>query len=365
MSASTAPHGSTPPSARPAVRLAGHRPVRIGSWSAKVHVRSVVVTVLVVLAALGAGVLGLVAGSARLGLPDVVAAFTDQASEGTRRVILGWRLPRILFDLVGGAALAIAGAVFQAQTRNPLGSPDIIGFSTGAYSGVLLGSVMGFAGAWETPLAAVGGGLLTGLVVYLLAWQKGVSGLRIIIVGIGVSLFLGSVNTYLLTTMRLEDAISAAVWGAGSVNDVGWSSTVPLLVVTALILPVVLATSRDTEIMEMGDDAAAGLGVRLERVRLVQFLAGIVLVAVVTAGAGPIAFVALVSPQVAVRLTGRATASPLPAAAVGALLLTVSDLLARSSFMPVELPVGVVTLCLGGAYFLFLLINLGRTGGTR
>ncbi|WP_223881100.1 FecCD family ABC transporter permease [Nesterenkonia ebinurensis] len=339
----------------------GTRPVRTSSFSALLHTRTMAVTLLITAAALAVAGWNMVSGSAMLGITEVIQAFLGSADEGTTRVVLEWRAPRVLFTLLGGAALALAGAVFQSQTRNPLGSPDIIGFSTGAYTGALLMAAVGFTGLWATPIAAILGGLATGAAVYLLAWKRGVSGLRIIIVGIGVSIFLSSFNTYLLTVLSLETAMSVATWGAGSVNDITWNHVYPLLAVTAVALPVMLAHARQMRLMEMGDDAASGLGIRLERVRLIQFTGGILLVAVVTAAAGPIAFIALVAPQLALRLTAASSVQLLPAAAMGALLLTASDAIARAETMPVSLPVGVVTLVLGGAYLVWLLVVMGRS----
>lgn len=339
--------------------------LRVGPVSLRVRVRAVVVTAALTLLALALAWWGLNSGTSQMTAVDTVDALLGRAEDGTARVILDWRLPRVVFTLLGGAALALAGAVFQSTTRNPLGSPDIIGFSTGAYTGALLVAVAGAAGTLATPLGAVAGGLGTGAAVYLLARRRGVhggglSGMRIIVVGIGVSILLGSVNTYLITTMDLEAAMSVAAWGAGSVNDITWYHVLPLALALILLGPVMLAHGREMTLMEMGDDAAHGLGVRLERVRLVMFAAGILLVAVVTAAAGPIAFVALVAPQLALRLTRSGAVSLLPAAAMGAALLTGADLLARSDVVPADLPVGVVTLCLGGAYLVWLLTTMGR-----
>lgn len=338
----------------------GHRPLRLGAFSLRADLRALIVTLLLATAALAAGWWGLISGSAALGASDAVDALLGRADEGTIRVVIDWRLPRVVFTLLGGAALALAGAVFQSQTRNPLGSPDIIGFSTGAYTGALLIAVLGIGGVWATPAGAILGGVGTGAAVYLLAWKRGVSGLRIIIVGIGVSIFLGSLNTYLITTLQLEAALSVATWGAGSVNDIAWTHVAPLVLIMAFAVPVMLILSREMTLMEMGDDAGQGLGIRLERVRLVQFFCGILLVAVVTAAAGPIAFVALVAPQLALRLTRAGSVQLIPAAVMGGLLLTASDLIARAEAMPVQLPVGVITLCLGGAYLVWLLIGIGR-----
>lgn len=338
----------------------GNRPLRLGPFSLRADLRALIVTALLAAAALSAAWWGLISGSAALTAADAMDALLGRADEGTTRVVLDWRLPRVIFTLFGGAALALAGAVFQSQTRNPLGSPDIIGFSTGAYTGALLVAVVGIGGVWATPAGAVLGGLGTGAAIYLLAWKRGISGLRIIIVGIGMSIFLGSLNTYLITTLQLEAALSAATWGAGSVNDIAWAHVLPLVLIMALTVPVMLALSREMTLMEMGDDAGQGLGIRLECVRLIQFICGILLVAVVTAAAGPIAFVALVAPQLALRLTRAGSVQLLPAAVMGGLLLTVSDLITRAEVMPVQLPVGVVTLCLGGAYLVWLLTGIGR-----
>ncbi len=137
----------------------------------------------------------------------------------------------------------------------------------------------------------------------------GATGMRLILVGIGISIFLGALNTYLVTVLDLETAMSVASWGAGSVNTVGWAHAAPLLALCAVTFPVMLAHARDMTLIEMGDDTASALGIRAERVRLVQFVCGVLLVAAVTAGAGPIAFIALVAPQVALRLTGAGASS--------------------------------------------------------
>ncbi len=356
---STTPEGTTAP-ARAPLFTGRSRMLNLGPLSTRVDLRAVLVTVLLGLTALAVGWWNMLTGTSAFGASDVAASLLGQADEGTARVILEWRLPRIVFTLLGGAALAMAGAVFQSITRNPLGSPDIIGFGTGAYTGALLVALFGFTGMWMTPLGAIIGGVGTGVIIYFLAWRGGVSGLRIILVGIGMTILLDAVNTYLLTTMEVEEAMSAAVWGAGSVNDITWTHVLPLAVALALIIPLFAAKQRDLTLMEMGDDPAQGLGIRTEKTRLVMVLGAVVLVALTTAAAGPIAFVALVAPQLAMRLTRSSSVQIGPAAVMGALLLTLSDLITRLDLLPVQPPVGVVTLCLGGAYLIWLLIGFGR-----
>lgn len=344
----------------PQLFTARSRLIALGPLTTRVDLRAVLVTVLLLAAALALAWWNLLTGSSAFGAEDVVAAFLGQAEAGTSRVILEWRLPRIVFTLLGGAALGMAGAVFQSITRNPLGSPDIIGFGTGAYTGALMVSILGLAGIWMVPLGAIIGGVATGVVIYMLAWKGGVSGMRIILIGIGITILLDSINTYLITTMQLEVAMSAAIWGRGSVSDITWTHVWPLAVALLLILPMLAAKQRDLTLMEMGDDPARGLGIRTEGVRLAMVLGAIVLVALTTAAAGPIAFVALVAPQLAMRLTRSSTVQIVPAAAMGALLLTGSDLLTRLDLLPTQPPVGVVTLCVGGAYLIWLLAGSGR-----
>jgi iron complex transport system permease protein len=150
------------------------------------------------------------------------------------------RLPRVLVGLLVGAALGLAGAVFQSVSRNPLGSPDVIGFGQGSAAGALAVIVLFQGDPTAVATGAVCGGLLTGVAIYTLAWRQGVHGYRLVLVGIGVSAMLTAVNGYLLTKADLVDATRAVVWMTGSLNGRDWSQVWPLLCVCAVLLPVVL-----------------------------------------------------------------------------------------------------------------------------
>ncbi|WP_062204239.1 iron chelate uptake ABC transporter family permease subunit [Streptomyces sp. NBRC 109706] len=328
----------------------------------RVDLRVAAVSAVLTLAALAVCLWSLTIGELSIAPGEVLAALTGDADSGITRVVREWRLPRALLGLLGGAALGVSGAIFQSLTRNPLGSPDIIGFNAGAYTGTLLTALLVGDSELGTTAGALLGGVCTGLLVYVLAFRHGVQGHRLIIVGIGVSALLTSVNSYLLVSLRLEEAIAAATWGAGSFHDVGWPEVWPVLIATALLLPAALLLTGRMRLLELGDDAARALGVPVERTRLAMLLVGVGLTAVVTAVAGPIAFVALVAPQLAIRLTRSGGIRPLPAAAMGALLLTCGDLIARTVVAPSQLPVGVVTVCLGGAYLVWLLWSGARRG---
>src|SRR5690606_9242466 len=270
-----------------------------------------------------------------LSVPQVLDALVGAADGPVRLVVVEWRLPRALLALVLGATLGTSGAIFQSITRNPLGSPDVIGFSTGAYTGALVVILVVGGGYAGVAAGALVGGVLTAAAVYLLAYRRGVQGFRLVVVGIAVSAMLASVNQWLVVTADLETAMAAAVWGAGSLHGATWAQAAPASVLAVLlVLPLAWLAPR-MALLELGDDAAAALG--------------------------PIAFGALAAPQLARRRTGAPGVRLLPAAVMGAVLLAASDLVAQRAFAPTQLPVGVVTVSLGGVYLVWLLVREART----
>jgi iron complex transport system permease protein len=315
----------------------------------------------VLLALLGGALLlalfALGSGSLALSPSQVLAALLGEAPRGIELVVTQWRLPRVALALLIGAALGLSGALFQSLLRNPLGSPDIMGFNTGAYSGVLVALVLFQASILWSTTAALIGGLLSAALVYALTWRgSGVDTLRLIIVGIGVRALLMALNTWLIVHASLEAAFSAGLWSAGSLNGLTWGKAWPAVVFILLAGAASLALSRRLFLLEMGDDTACALGVPVERTRLSLLGLGVVLTAAGTAVAGPISFIALAAPQIARRLTGTQRLA-LPAAALtGAVLLLGADLLAQRLFLPYVLPVGLVTVSLGGLYLIGLLI---------
>lgn len=322
--------------------------------SVRIDRRSVVVGTIVLLLALVIGAYTLTTGSSVTPLGDVFAALTGGADRRTEMIVLEWRLPRLLFAICAGAALGMSGAVFQSLTRNPLGSPDVIGFAAGSYTGALgVMLVVGSTSYYAIASGALAGGIATAALVYALSYRSGVEGFRLIIMGIGVSAVLGSVNSYLMLRADVKDAMSAAVWGAGSLNGLSFSQFWPMLSVLVVLVPFTLALGPGMRQLELGDDAAKALGLRAERLRLLAVVLGVALTALVTASVGPISFIALAAPQIARRLTRGSGLGLIPAALVGALLLTGADLLA----VRFELPVGIVTVSIGGSYLLWLLIR--------
>lgn len=290
--------------------------------------------------------------------------------EGPKAMIVQqWRLPRVVAGLAFGAALGASGAIFQTLTRNALGSPDVLGFSTGSFTGVLLvtvvlgtGGIAGGDSALAQALASLGdtggallGGIGAAIAVYVLAYRDGIQGFRLIIVGIAVAATLSSVNTLLLLRAQEEVAMAASIWGAGSFDLMSWPALLPTLGVLALLTPAVIAAVPVIHQLELGDDTAAMHGVAVERARRIILLIAVALVAVATAVAGPIAFIALSAPQAGRLLVRRPGIPILPAALMGALLLTCADV-ASQQLVPQTVPVGMVTVVLGGLYLVVLLL---------
>ena len=322
--------------------------------------RLVLSCLLLMLVSLAVAVFSLRSGAVTLDFTQVFNALTGSAPRNITMVVTEWRLPRVIMALLVGAALGISGAIFQSLMRNPLGSPDVMGFNTGAWSGVLVAMVLFGQHLTAITLAAMAGGILTSLIVWALAWRDGIETFRLIIIGIGMRAMLMAFNTWLLLQASLETSLSAGLWFAGSLNGLTWAKTLPAAPLILLMFICALLLVKRMRLLEMGDDSACALGVSVERSRLMLMLVAVVLTAAATAIAGPISFIALVAPHIARRLSGTARWGLTQSALCGSLLLLAADLCAQQLFMPYQLPVGVVTVSLGGIYLIVLLVQESR-----
>ncbi|MER8101350.1 iron chelate uptake ABC transporter family permease subunit [Kitasatospora sp. NPDC094016] len=339
------------PPAGPAFRV-----LRLGERvSLRVRPRAAAVCAALLTAVLVTAVVTLTTGDYPIPVPDVLKALTGGGDPGTRFVVDSLRLPRLTTGILVGAALGASGAVFQGVTRNPLGSPDVIGFGTGAASGAVTVLVLAHGGPGEVALGALAGGLAIATAVYLLALRgRTVQGFRLVLIGIGVTGMLTAFNQWMLTRASLNDALTAQIWLTGSLNSRGWQQAGPLTLALLALLPPLLLLSPRADQLELGDESAHTLGLRVERTRLTLMVLAVGLVAAATAAAGPVGFVALAAPQISRRLTRSPGAGFGPAALTGALLVPLSDLAAQHALSS-ELPVGVATGALGGVYLAFLL----------
>ncbi len=358
--------GTTPPD--PGGRPAGRGvAVRFGPVSARFRWRSIVVpaVALVVVVLLAAASLG--RGDYPIGVGDVLRTLVGAGAEGQRFVVVELRAPRTLVGVLVGLALGLAGALFQTFARNPLASPDVLGITQGASVGAVAAIVLGGSGSagallggLGVPLAALLGALVAGGLLFVLAWRTGLDGFRLVLVGIALWTSGNALTDWLLTRAEIYDAAAAYVWITGSLNARTWDHAAQLGVALLVLVPLALAAGRVLGVLQFGDDTARGLGVRLARAQAAVVVVAVLLVAAAVAAAGPIAFVALIVPQVAVRLTGGSRPPLLASGLLGAALVTAADLLTRT-VLPEALPVGILTAAIGAPYLLWLLVRGRRT----
>ncbi|WP_425505826.1 FecCD family ABC transporter permease [Streptomyces typhae] len=379
----TGPAATAPPRELP-VGAAGWR-VRLwsGRLSLRLHRRTTVVCALALLCAALTLLVSLCVGAYPIAPGEVARAlFYGTGDRLAVHFVNQERLPQALLAILAGGALGVSGAVFQSISRNPLASPDVIGFNSGAATGAILVIVTLGSGAGAVATGAVCGGLGAAFVVFLLASRGGVHGVRLVLVGLGVTAMLGSVNSYLLTRSHLNNAQSAHVWLVGTLNGRGWSSVRMMALALLVLLPAALLLGRLLRMLELGDELASGLGVPVDRARIALIVLGVGLCGVAVASAGPIPFVALAAPQIAAMLTRAPGVSVLSAGAVGAALLGAAHLVSGQFFTALawvgdrvgwltlvdesqrnnQLPVGVTTAVLGGVYLAWVLFKRRGTG---
>ena len=343
--------------------------VRFGPLSARLDARAVFICLALLAATFVVFCVNISVGDFSIPFGDIVQYLLRNGNDSSRFIIGELRLPRALTGLLVGAALGLSGAIFQSLARNPLASPDVIGVTAGASlfavaTIVLAGDNDVIAGVADgsVPIAALVGGLFTAVLVYVLAYRKGLVGYRLVLVGIGISAMMMSGISYMMTRATLYEASKATVWLTGSLNGRGWEHVRPVTMGLVVLVPITLALSRQLRILQLGDDTAKALGTRLELSRLALIVCAVGLAALATASAGPVAFVAFVAPVLARRLVGNGATALFTSMCAGALLLLVSDLVARRALSPTELPVGIVTSIIGAPYLLWLLWRANSIG---
>ncbi|KIF72908.1 iron ABC transporter [Streptomyces sp. 150FB] len=344
--------------------------VRVGQVSFVWRPWIVLVTLLLMTATFLVFCLSIGVGDFPIGLSRVIATILGRGRQVDEFIIMDLRMPRALAGLVVGIALGVSGAITQSVARNPLASPDILGITGGAGAvAVFLVTVSGGTAAAVVSsvglsAAALAGGLGTGLLVYFLAWRRGIDGFRLILIGISVSAVMEAITTWLLVKADIKDVARAQAWLVGSLENRPSDEVRVAFWCTLVLLAVVAGAAFQFRPMHLGDEVAAGLGVRYTRVRAVLLLCAVLLAAVAVSAAGPVPFVALVAPQVAMRLARCPTPPMVASGLVGALLLTGADLVARTA-LPITLPVGVVTAAIGGPFLIYLLVRANVRQMTR
>jgi iron complex transport system permease protein len=337
-----------------APRRPGHISIRTRYFSARLNYRVLLFAFAALVALLALATWAMTLGSFWIPFDGVVRAVFGNGEQQHEFIVRTLRLPRVICAVLIGAALAMSGAIFQGLVRNPLVSPDIIGIDAGATVFAVFWIVNGWPVS-RLPIAAFIGAILAATLIYLLTWRGGIVASRLILVGIGVGAVLAAGTTFLTVRYPIERVRSAMFWATGSVYGTNWGNVRVLALSLLVLTPCAIALTWSLRPLGLGDDAARGLGLPLERSRLGLIFVGCALSAVTVAVAGPIAFVALMVPHIARMLAGPLSGSVMLFTAVlGAVFLLMADVIAQH-FVPVALPVGVVTSAVGAPYFLFLL----------
>ena len=324
--------------------------------------RRIVLTVLGTLVA-AAFAAALMYGETTYPPADVLKVILGETVPGASFTVGELRLPRGILAAVAGFCFGMGGVTFQTMLRNPLASPDIVGISSGASAAAAFAIVVLGLGETGVSVFAIVAGLGVALIIYVLSFRDGVVGTRLILIGIGIAAMLNSATSYVLSQAAQWDLQQAHRWLTGSLNGSTWDETGPVLLALVVLGPLLLSQARNLATLQLGDDTAAALGVRLERTRLVVIVAAVGLIAFATAATGPIAFVAFLSGPIAARIIGAAGSLLVPAGLVGALLVLVADLVGQYAF-DIRYPVGVITGVLGAPYLVYLLIRTNRAGGS-
>ncbi|WP_458462052.1 FecCD family ABC transporter permease [Paenibacillus sp.] len=328
--------------------------------SVQMERKSLVVIGICILLFLVAGVVGTSMGTDFISPLDVLRTIFGMNAGEHDFVVLTLRLPRVLLSLLVGAALGMSGAILQGIIRNPLASPDVIGITGGA-AVAAVGFVTLLGGTVSIkllPLFALVGAIVTALIIYVLAWKKGVSPIRLVLIGIGVSAITGAGTTFMLILSPFYTAGQAYIWLTGSVYGASWTDVRTILPVIIIVVPLAIWFARSLNAQEFGDDLATGLGVTVQRHRSALLLCSVLLAGIAVAVAGTIGFVGLIAPHIARKLVGRMFGSMLIVSGlVGALLVFSADIIARTAFLPLDVPAGVFTAGVGAPFFLYLLFK--------
>lgn len=348
--------------------MTGHRPttrrpvLRIGTRvSVVLAPRSLVVAAVMALVLLIVCILTLTSGNLGIALPNLFGALLAPPTGPTGFVLERLRGPRLIVAILTGAAFGISGALFQSVTRNPLGSPDVIGLGVGAGAGAAAFGLV-WPGVLPLPVGALLGALAAIGLVYFGTGRGFSSPARVIIVGIGVSAMGIAFIQYVIARAGREEATVLATYLNGSLASRDLSDVTVIAATLAVFLPVCLLLGRRLALIEMGDETADALGAASAGTRTLSILVAVVLSTAAVSVAGPIAFVALAAPQVAKRLVGAPGAHIIASAVTGATMMAIADLLVQRSPFGVQLPVGILTAAIGGLYLGYLLVREWKKG---
>jgi iron complex transport system permease protein len=322
------------------------------------HKKAVAVALFLSIASVVALLLSAGLGDMVISPKDVVSTLLGKGTEEHALVINTFRLPRIILAFLVGASLAVSGTILQGIIRNPLASPDIIGITGGASLAAVafISFLAGDVSIRWLPLVATLGAWMIALLIYMLAWKQGVTAIRLVLIGIGMASLLSALTTFIMVTSPDYKTSQSYLWLTGTVYGATWENVLTLLPWTVVFIPLAWLYARVVNVQQLGDDMAKGVGNPIQRHRFVLLFFSVALAGSAVAVAGGIGFVGLIAPHMARKLIGPVYGGMLPVAAlIGGLMVLVADLVARTAFLPSDIPVGVFTSGIGAPFFIYLL----------
>lgn len=321
--------------------------------------RSIILLILLSLMLMLTFIVCLSIGGVHIPVIEVVRSILGTNAESSDLIIMQLRMPRMLAAVLVGSALAVAGALLQGVIRNPLASPDLIGVTGGA-SVAVVGFMTLFAGysVHFIPFIAIAGALAAVILNYTLAWKKGVSPFRLVLVGLGLSTAAGALTMFLLISGPSYLAAQVLNWMTGSIYGTNWTYIKALWPWVVIVIPLSMLYAKELNIQALGEETALGLGSRLQISRVVVLLFSVMLAGAAVGVAGTISFIGLLAPHMARRLAGNSYLMTIPVSALmGAILLLLADLAGRMLFQPLDIPAGVFTAGIGAPFFMYLLFR--------
>lgn len=317
--------------------------------------RLILLFVMFIALAVSGALISIMLGSVKISLPEILTALAGEGAGTHGQILMNIRLPRTFVAALVGIDLALSGAILQAIMKNPLADPHIIGISSGAgLMGIIVMLLFPEHSALITPAAFLGA-MGAAMLIYILAWKNGIQPIRIILAGVAVSAFLGA-GISALMILYSDRVHSALMWMVGGLSARSWPHVAILWPYTLVGGILALLSARQLNILQLGDEMAKSLGLRVDLTRLLLTAVAALLAASAVSVVGLLGFVGLIVPHMARLIVGSDHRVLLPASAIlGAAVLMYSDTVARVAFAPVELPVGILMAALGAPFFLFLL----------
>lgn len=342
--------------------MANHISIRSkkGTISFQLYKKNLLIFFILSIFSFGLFILSLSVGSSFIHPLSVIKELIGYGNGENDFVLNTLRLPRVLLAFLVGAALGVSGLILQGIIRNPLASPDIIGITGGASVGAVI-FVIVFSesiGLKWVSVAAFLGAAIVSIIIYLLSWKKGVTPIRLVLIGIGVAAAMKALTTMMVVLSDTVQVTRAYLWLTGSLYAASWQDVTSILPWVIIFIPLALVFSRTINAKELGDDIALGLGINIQLQRVLLLFISVALAGSAVAYAGGIGFVGLIAPHIARMLAGRSFAGLVPMSAlIGGSIVALADVVARTAFLPLDIPAGVFTSGIGAPFFIYLLFR--------